>query len=1527
MSGICKTTLVDVKKDYEKRIETYINSLYNKSFEEVTDPELPLHKVNGIKFLDVKKNVGNDAGFSIEINRDGLNKLIVKETYRIMREDTDENLGPNGIPPLPPASMLPGTPIVQDYNYIETLEHRQKLKDAVDRKVQLLQNEELREDTSRAQLEQIAYLKELSISLFKEIQFLEKNDGDIEAFIDNLATDIKNMGTLLNNPTVENLEFVRKYKEMIDLFVKKGEGGFLNTSFSDLKENKPNIYSKIIKAQNDLVEVDELYVDKIQTKITEKIEHFLRQKEENANATDSFIEEEAQRLYTEQFKENTDLNYILKFYTRMDNQEDQGNVLASVIKKSYDDAVRNNGKKGVEDKLLAKENSITARLIATGNVVGGFFNRKAVWGVFKTDNKGENRLINPFTVSWQKLKKKNESRQRVISKIFYNFSAASSDAQLNTIDKHYEELSKEADFVDVRKLPELINNPNFSEFLGNFSMQADAEAYKQELIDKMGQREYNKLIKEAEDNVNSFMIEKDVKLNELLDEYKVNNVKDLQEAMFNADAENVWNFYLQNFYTKSPFVFAENHFDQGSGNKVAKVFFIENKQYINYDSRANLAYSTFTPKSKYKEDRFDTIKNDPTLLEAWELMDELVEYSNKNGSDYNSMTDLDTDLGHERKETHILMDILGLLSSNVLKNLKRINSKFTKTIAGVEYKKETGEGRTIVGQRTSTEKEIRNQFNKLIAIADLKEVDMTEVEIQDYRERALDIINQEADNENLLHNIVTGSQTTGAFKAKKEVETYINFLANQLRGVKSREGFSSIVDYFINRNLYGIQNRGKTDEGSFRNRFGSKVKHYPIEHQKIREELKVGIKAVKKKLNADPNNTTLQERLADLEAMMEDGVLYVNGRDVTEAILFKIKAFTAFAINGSAQVTNMAIASANAYEVDGRDGFWKAGVYTKAMSFARKYKNVSAITTKKMATERKIMDLFLKSADLVQNSANEIYKENTSRYGSALKQIVKDPTNFVGEVEKTIQKPQLLALLSGIEITGGGETVSLFNPNSNSKTDAFPAFDIVDGVLVLKKKFDTKENRETFISFNSQEAANIFGESGKIPKAIAYINGDYRDSTAYLAEKYLVTAMTLMFKRWAIATIYKKAGIYSRLAKNDQNVATVGYQMLKASIFAASVGSAGLVAGVSMPMLLAAGIGFYAIKHRQSFMKIVEGDTKTLENIYKNTKEAELGLTVEKFMKGGATVASMAVSTAAQALLNIPSRFIGRDVIDSDKLKSLIYIDKKNLKGKTVTDVQEDLYFLQTSTALVIRNMIYGVMLHSLYSILDPGFDDDEEKEAYKKLLKESKGVTTETIKEYPALATYYALNNMLSSFAEDMSITENVTGLQRMGQVGSMGDVYNVAEAIVEGDDYERGKHAGENKGVVLATKYVTPSSVSFLGFGNKTERDYNTKGIVDTSLKTNFETLSELQEEHKIAAKAIRKEELKQELEYEMTEDKEKWLSNQLTQFSKNEYPSLKIEDFLDDGTLSLEGESKIANYKDKLPKSLIKKLIKEE
>lgn len=1564
--SVCKDTLIAVKENYDARIEKYINSLYNKSFEEVTDPENPMHKVGNIKFLNVKRRVNSETEFDIEINREGYNKLILRETKRIERqEEVDENI----IPPLPPASMLPGQPSNNNkYNYAVTLQQKVNLKDYLDTRINLLKNEQLKENTSKEQLKQIAVLKELSINLFKEIKILKDNAKDLDSFIDNTNIDIENLLLLMKNPTLENLELGKKYIDIIDNFVSSKEEGFLDIAYTDLKTKRPLIYDKITQAREKLLDAKKLYEDGVEKILLERVEHYLRQQEDFKNSEDSVIEEEAKRLIKNQLEKSQGKNFdfISKFFTRIENQEEK-QVVVSTAKKAYDDAIRNNGKKGVEDKLLSLENKIKNRLKTLGHTTGNFLNSKISWDVFKA-TEGQ-RLIGVFNLKWQQFKKANKKQQENISRLFYSFTAENSDAQLNTIDKHYEKLKKEADFIDIRKLPEIVTDSNFSEFSNSFSMQSEANSYKQELIDRIGNREYNKLIKEVQDNLNAFMIEKEVRLNHLFEEYGVDNVNDLQDKLFNEGKEKVWNFYLQEYYTKSPFIFAENHFDNLKGNKITKRFYLRDTNGIlqlaeNNQQRANLVYTSFIPKDKYKDKKYEeNIKNDDTLREAWELMDELVEYSNQNGNHIRDEKSLDSDLGSVDYKNHLLADILGLISPTALRFIKKqlnlkekarveksnylktilsdkkrylnaVSSKIARPFSGKGWESEI-DGKNVSGQRISIEQKVEKQYQDLIKIDRKKEENLSDNEKEYYRSKAYDYVMEYQDEANLIHNIVTSSQIAGKFKAKKEVESLMNFLLNQIKNIPSKKDFYDILELFINKNLYGINNRGKTVEGKYRLQ-NKNIKYYPEERAKIRIEIKEGIKQTKKALKEDPSNKNLIQSLEDLEAMKEDGVLYVNGRDVSEAVFFKIKAFAAFAINGSAQVTNMAIASANAYEVDGRKDFWKAGMYTRSMSFARKWKNSKYLSNNKMQEQRRIMDLFLKSANLVQNSANEIYKEQTSRYGSAVKEVIKNPINFVGEVEKTIQKPQLLALLTDVYIKNekDGKEYPIFD----AKNGLFPTFETVEGVLKLKDGFNTEHNRKTFLSFNTQEAANLFGESGKIPKAIAYINGDYRDSTTYLAEKYMITAMALMFKRWAVATIYKKAGIYKRLAKNDQNTAAIGYQLLKGSVFAASVGSAGIIAGVSMPMVLAGAIGVYAIKNRQSLIQILKNDEKQMEKIYKNVKEAELGLTLNKFLNGGATVAAMSISTIAHTLLNMPSRFIGRDVINSDKLKNIStkWMNKENLTEEAVEEIKEDLWFLQVSTSLVLRNMIYAAMLHSLYSLIDADWEDEEEKEKFKERVKNEDGIyfgentRIDTIKDYPMLSTYYALNNMLSSFTDDVSMTENVGGLKRMGQVSTPEDVYNIGEALITGAEYKKsgpGYEAGDSKFVNLSKRYVVPSSVNVLGFGSKMKRDYNKKGVVDQYFLSNFEKLQDIQAQYKMEAKKVKEEELKNDPEYEALnnteEEKIAWIKKKLTQFSREEYPSLNLDDFYNDGTLTDEGMIKIRNYEDKLPKKLKSKI----
>ena len=124
----------------------------------------------------------------------------------------------------------------------------------------------------------------------------------------------------------------------------------------------------------------------------------------------------------------------------------------------------------------------------------------------------------------------------------------------------------------------------------------------------------------------------------------------------------------------------------------------------------------------------------------------------------------------------------------------------------------------------------------------------------------------------------------------------------------------------------------------------------------------------------------------------------------------------------------------------------------------------------------------------------------------------------------TPTKPQILALLSDTNKIAIIDKYGVKHPvfDADNHSDPHPAFGIIDGHLVLKPDFQTAENQATWMDNTSQEYVDLFGDSGTIPLAIAYINGDYRESTAYMPTQTTAGSMLFMFKQWLPKLIYKK---------------------------------------------------------------------------------------------------------------------------------------------------------------------------------------------------------------------------------------------------------------------------------------------------------------------------------------------------------------------------------------------------------------------
>ena len=78
-------------------------------------------------------------------------------------------------------------------------------------------------------------------------------------------------------------------------------------------------------------------------------------------------------------------------------------------------------------------------------------------------------------------------------------------------------------------------------------------------------------------------------------------------------------------------------------------------------------------------------------------------------------------------------------------------------------------------------------------------------------EQAKEIVmkNQEDD---LIESILTVSEMAEKFKAKREIDYKMNFIKDFLKTNTDRKNMQEIADYFMEKNMYGVNNRANLND-------------------------------------------------------------------------------------------------------------------------------------------------------------------------------------------------------------------------------------------------------------------------------------------------------------------------------------------------------------------------------------------------------------------------------------------------------------------------------------------------------------------------------------------------------------------------------------------------------------------------------------------------------------------------------------------------------------------------------------------
>lgn len=1409
------------------------------------------------------------------------------------------------------------------YNYGLYLDNKIKMRKYFSQRIAVL--EEM-SNKSKRDLEQIQEFKEITTRLSRDIKNLDNENAVLENFFDYFNKDLDIINEiLLENPTLDNLMSARNFVDMMK-FVYEFDVDSDNKIQEDKEVFSDKFYQKLdnqehIKMFDDFA----TRLERIDKALEEKEIVFTTQQiDATINGTAADVTENDTNTLTQKIKDISELSALI---LPIDGDA-KSSPLQKFVRKTYDDTVGKEETFNLRQELNNIKPKLETKLKSLGQVnengfLGGLFSSVS-YDIFKrkTDN-NRNKLAGKFNDNWSTFENNVTTRFDNIEQIIFKKNKDVQD--YNEIKQSrkrlFDLLNKNVNFIDVRKLPELADNPELQENFGTFFKRDEAEAYKEEIIQslisesgnrKVAERIYNKMIEDQLNKVYSFEISMEQYKNRLLKQNGVETVQELPERDRNR--------FLEKYYTESPFAFADTYESTGTSN-VAKIYYNEGEQKQSADV-ATMQYISYLPSQrKYFDEQFEKeIEADDLLYQAWELFDDGLTYVNRNRKYQkdSSVKEFDDSLTYEydmlKQHNNSIMGMASFFTKSALDRFKNVIS----TMKFIDTKKDL----KLQGSIRSIDEVVKSRMKPAIAVLMAQDLKMNQVytptelpeAAKNYLEKesgkplpasfilqdlVRDITEQKVLNEqklDLIDTLTSQLETVEMFKAKKEIETKMLFARNQIERVKragdavQKKFAVDTVRAFINKHLYGINNR--PNWMTYKKSEANLTKVFDSHEKEMIAEIDKAINLIKE-LATDANQEQALQDIADLEAIKNSKGRVVTTGSIFETIAIKLNILVGLGLNVPSQIGNYFMGNIAGRQNDGLE--WSEGNYPKAASYTRKWKIAKRKLSRADKAKYKLTNTLIDGLGIFQNSANELDRIKESAYQNKLLKFVSNPLHIVGEMEKTIQRPQILAMMGDVRIKDAdGNEVPAFDVNNTN--DPHPAFQLDDnGNLTLKPEFDTEENRNTWINRNSQEYVDLFGESGTVPTMIAKINGDYRNTSTTLIKESSVGSLMMMFKTWLPAFILRrygtKDGVVSNLINSDRATEASAMTSLTALMYA------GIGASVILSPMFSIGLTAAYLGHKKHKMLIAQ-EGAYLMNLMKELQKTFFSL------QFATNTVRLAGATGVKLAQQGSDLIFGKRFISNDLINQVAGFERKD--GESELEFEKNkarLQFLLTEASTTLTLLMLKILVNAL---MFP--DEDEEKQ-----FKDERGL--EKFINQPDIASYYFLENMLTRFSDDMNLMNDPMQLSKNLFDGSNSDFFTRGSNLLKSfsdqyydGDYQRGPNAGKNRILVNLQKVAVPRGLTdfTLGFSKVSSQDYKLKDPINRVFRSDLDKFEEERSKQRTERKLELQEQYEKRYPNKSKDDIEKKVQRKL----KREFPTIK-KYFNEDGSLKTNKKRKVEKY----------------
>lgn len=1062
------------------------------------------------------------------------------------------------------STNVPISKTVIQPNYNDVLEHKKKLLINVDKTITRLYNDKRLHDSVEI-TKKIAKFNLIKDSLEKDIKDFNSNIDKVSLIRDFFEKDIQTINELLSNPTLDNVFLA---KTMFDYLERTKKSEAKDTDIFAL-----NSKQEFKKEVQDIIDYIEKHLEKTKNRINETVDDiFLQLLEKNEdNLSKLYPGLTLEEIKEELLKKLQDISKIESyFFTQGTNLLSENNIIDQLIILEYkrEKQFQNNKIQPIIESINNGLPAIEEELKRLGKFFT--FRKKIVFDynwLYRKDKVAEPELISKFSKTYENT---IYNLQKKYQEDLYQARSQKDWAEVERLLKNkFNDLNDKVEFLNFTLLHDIFDDPIYDSFKRGTTQEADN--YKQEIIAKIGQEEYDKAIENQRNLLDKYLNEAGLIIQAKLDD---ENVTD--EAQLSGTAKDSIKNSLQRI---SPLAFLDSFYAGNSG-------MVE----LNYGTQKDekpsyIKFNGFIPKAQnnlgldtgFFDENFKDIENNPVMYDFWKRMKSGVELINENLVDsdlkvkYNSILSfkegitkqvLDKSFKTQLKEAFSkYTNLLGLWKSIFsAKNYKHNESEYVqlahqiKTIeseVGKDFALLKTDVSNIIGKNLMDDTVIHWNFlsleqqDKILAVTGMKD----SVEFLDNLDSTNGIFeagdlkifskikNMEQQSLNLPAVIKGLLELSADHKARAASKNETNIYRMKSADILTkengwhqkkddvRESEIKRQDFFyekviLNKNQKdhpgGVNNISDILRKSLRKEHFNAPVVGKIFYKNFNKEEKViydsAIERIKQ-LENEIAQTTSPKKVEQLN--IEKAALHQRiellGKDYMISALFDN---IVNKLRVKVGLGYNLLAGVNNYKQGfittlNRDGvFWQRGNIYPVQHFVDLGSIRHVNPTYKQKWET--AKLFIEKLGIVETGTNELQKaeaEIKNRAGWM------QPMFITEKVEYRNQAKGILAMAMDVEIEHATEK----NPDgSPAKYPLFNGSDFIpyinnNGVLELKPEFDTPTNREHLISMTSKDISDWKLNVRAMNNSM---NGDYTKEGVTRIKGSLFTRPLMTFKTW-----------------------------------------------------------------------------------------------------------------------------------------------------------------------------------------------------------------------------------------------------------------------------------------------------------------------------------------------------------------------------------------------------------------------------